>query len=310
MRPRTSFIALYYSLSLATMAKGCCEMKDIVPFGSWDSHLHVFDPINYPYADTTRYFPPESTVEQLIATIPTRNFVYTMAGPDGTNATHMLDTIKELRSWGRDARGIVAIEVENIEPCELRRFHEGGVRSVRFNTLNVGDGVSELAETFDRAVAEIRNAGLQWSIDASILDYKIWHALIPTMRRLYKDEGTVFVTDHVFGAQPKDLDTPEFQDLLQVIDEGPLTVKISGLYRYNRTVESMLPMISEILKQRDGRGGVFGSDWPHVIADPGSTDLIEVDIPHHLEVLKGACYKIGNRCWEKLMRENAAALYA
>lgn len=130
------------------------------------------------------------------------------------------------------------------------------------------------------------------------------------MRRLYRDEGTVFVVDHIFAAQPEDLDTPEFKDLLQAIGAKPISVKIFGLHRNNRTTEATLPMVSELLKQGEGRGCVFGSDWPDVISGPGSTDLYKVDIGHHLALLKGVCEEVGGRCWEKLMRDNAAVLYA
>ncbi|OAA64396.1 hypothetical protein SPI_03043 [Niveomyces insectorum RCEF 264] len=61
---------------------------------------------------------------------------------------------------------------------------------------------------------------------------------------------------------------------------------------------------------RGGRGAVFGSDWPHVDSTPGSTALLAVDLPAHLRLLKATCDGVGPGMWERLMRDNAAALYA
>jgi hypothetical protein len=52
---------------------------------------------------------------------------------------------------------------------------------------------------------KIAAARVRWSIEAAIFQVALWHSLAPTLRRLYKQYGTVFVADHVFAAQPSEI---------------------------------------------------------------------------------------------------------
>ena len=279
---------------------------DHMPSSSWDTHVHVFDPVRHPYITNTRYSPPARSTADLVAATPTQNFVIVMSGPEGTNTELTIEAMQKLRDVGREARGVVVMDMEQMTPDELQRLNRAGVRSVRFNTRREGTSLDKLyAECAER----IHSAGLRWSIEAAIFEVKLWHSLIETFRLLHKKYGTVFVADHVFAAQPSDLSSSEFLDLLELVEEGILMVKISGLTRYGRSPESLRPLIKEILKRRDGKGGVWGSDWPHVNSTPGATNFLEVNLGQHLGLLKSICAELGGDRWEKLMGQNAAALY-
>ncbi|KAH7030571.1 uncharacterized protein B0I36DRAFT_288087 [Microdochium trichocladiopsis] len=283
------------------------SITSLLPSSSWDVHVHVFDPVKHPYIPRTRYTPPARSVGDLLRETHTHNYVIVMSGPEGTNTSHTEEAMAELQAKGHNACGVVVMDTEQMTPTELQRLDRAGVRSVRFNTQRTGTSLEALLE---QTAGKIAAAGLGWSIEAAIFEVALWQSLIPTMRKLHRQFGTVFVADHIFAAQPEELGSTALSQVLDLVDEGVVVVKISGLTKYNRNPEAMMPIVKEILKKGDGRGGVFASDWPHVFSHPGATDLMEVDIPAHLTLLKAVCDEIGNGAWEKLMRDNAVALYA
>lgn len=280
---------------------------DQLPPSSWDTHVHVFDPERHPYISNTRYSPPARSTEDLVAATPTKNFVIVMSGPEGTNTALTIEAMEQLRRMGREAKGVVVMDMEQMTPDELQRLDHAGVRSVRFNTRREG---TSLDKVYEECAQRIHLAGVKWSIEAAIFEVSLWHSLIPTFRSLHKRYGTVFVADHVFAAKSSEIDSPEFLTLLELVEDGILIVKISGLTRYGRSPESLMPMVKEILQRNGGTGGVWGSDWPHVNSNPGASDFLQVDLQHHLSLLKGVCDGLGNNTWEKLMRDNAISLYA
>lgn len=101
---------------------------------------------------------------------------------------------------------------------------------------------------FEGTAERIHAAVVKWSIEAAIFDIDTEHGLIPTLRNANKLYGTVFVADHVFAAQQADLATEKFQHLLQLVDEGVIIVKVSGLTRYGRNPQDMV--CSHVEKRR------------------------------------------------------------
>ncbi|QKX60433.1 uncharacterized protein TRUGW13939_07578 [Talaromyces rugulosus] len=280
---------------------------DFLPPFSWDTHVHVFDPIKYPYIPNTRYNPPARSVQDLVTSTPTKNFIIVMSGPEGTDTAQTIDAIEQLERDGRNAKGVVVMDIEKMTIDNLQRLNDAGVRSVRFNTRR--DEITTLDSSFEEAVRRIHTAGVKWSVEAAIFDVALWYRLGPTLRKLHGKYGTIFIADHVFAAQPSQLESTEFKSLLDLVEDGMVVVKISGLTRYGRDAVTMMPVVKEVLKRRNGTGCVWGSDWPHVNSSPGATNLMEVDILEHLRLLKCVCDKLGNGTWEKVMRDNAVSVY-
>ncbi|KAH8172093.1 amidohydrolase domain-containing protein [Sarocladium implicatum] len=278
-----------------------------IPSSSWDVHVHIFDPERHPYVPDSLYTPPASTVSDLMAKTPTENAVVVMAAPDGNNTDSIVDHMQQLRSAGRQARGVVFMSLDQMTPNELQRLDKAGVRSVRFNSKVDGD---QLPSMWARGIEAIVTAGVKWSIEAVIFDIALWHSLIPLMKASWEKHGTIFVADHILGLQPSHLESEQFADLLKLIEDGVLVVKISGLYKYDREPREMMPIVKKILEKRQGRGGMWASDWPHVIPTRGSTSLYEVDLHEHLALLKEVCDALPKGTWERLMRDNAAEVYA
>lgn len=305
-RAAISLLALGVIESLPAMADPCATLA--IPPSSWDVHVHIFDPERHPYVPDTLYTPPARTVSQLLAESPTENAVVVIAAPDGTNTASVVDSMSQLRKAGHQARGVVFMNLDAMTPSELQRLDAEGVRSVRFNSKL--DGGDRLPDLWAKEIQAIVASGVKWSIESVIFDLGLWHSLIPLMKDAHTTHGIVFVADHILGAQPSDIESEQFVDLLQLIEDGVLVIKISGLYKYEREPRAMMPIVKKIMEKRQGRGGMWASDWPHVIPTPGSTELYEVNISEHLALLKSVCDELPDGTWERLMRDNAAEVYA
>lgn len=279
-----------------------------IPTSSWDVHVHIFDPERRPYVPGSLYTPPARVVSQFLAAAPTENAVVVMAAPDGTNTASVVDSMNQLRRAGRQARGVVFMNLDAMVPSELQRLDKEGVRSVRFNSKL--DGGDRLHDLWAKGIQAIVASGVKWSIESVIFDLGLWHSLIPLMKDAHAAHGIVFVADHILGVQPSHIESQQLVELLQLVEDGVLVVKISGLYKYGRDPLAMMPVVKKIMEKRQGRGGMWASDWPHVIPTPGSTALYEVDIAEHLALLKSVCDELPDGTWERLMRDNAVEVYA
>jgi hypothetical protein len=98
-----------------------------------DTHAHVFGPAaRFPYAADRSYTPPDAPLAKYIAMLDTVGFtrgVLVQGSAHGRDNGAMLDALA--RHPGR-LRGVAAADA-TVTPAELRRWHEIGVRGLRFN---------------------------------------------------------------------------------------------------------------------------------------------------------------------------------
>jgi predicted TIM-barrel fold metal-dependent hydrolase len=103
------------------------------PARACDTHAHVFGPADrFPYADDRSYTPPDAPLEKYLRMLDTVGFargVLVQGSAHGRDNAAMLDALA--RQPGR-LRG-VAVADADVAPAELRRWHAGGVRGLRFN---------------------------------------------------------------------------------------------------------------------------------------------------------------------------------
>jgi len=288
-------------------------MTPLTP-GSWDTHCHVFAPDTHPYIPDTPYRPPAFSTTDLLDVSPADNHVIVMAVPDGVDPSLMLESIDRIQSGGRRARGTAVLALEAMTPESLRELHNRGVRSVRVHngrlrlyyareTIRVEDVEWYITET----VRRICDAGVGWPIDMQ-LDLRHWVELVPAMRRLHGQYGTTFVADHVFTARPGSLDVPGFDELLVLMREGVLFVKISGLARLGPELDDVVPLVRKVIANAPQQC-IWGSDTPHVIMDINRPEFEAVDVGAQLDLLRRIC-KDREGWWEMLMQSNAERVYA
>src|SRR5260370_1354703 len=98
-----------------------------------DTHAHVFGPAGqFPYAADRSYTPPDAPLEKYLAMLATVGFargVLVQGSAHGRDNAAMLDALA--RHPGR-LRG-VAVADADVSAAELRRWHAGGLRGLRFN---------------------------------------------------------------------------------------------------------------------------------------------------------------------------------
>ena len=98
-----------------------------------DTHAHVFGPAaQFPYAEDRSYTPPDAPLEKYLAMLDAVGFargVLVQGSAHGRDNAAMLDA---LARHPERLRG-VAVADADVSPAELRRWHAGGVRGLRFN---------------------------------------------------------------------------------------------------------------------------------------------------------------------------------
>lgn len=143
------------------------QLPFAVPDGSFDTHVHVFDPSVGPYAESRAYTPAGAPMEDLIRFSSTLNsssnplnLVLVQPSPYDTDNRVLLHSLQKLNSsFAISARGIAVVNVLNITRDELQQMHQAGVRGLRINLQSDGKGINleKLKETLVVAAEKIQD---------------------------------------------------------------------------------------------------------------------------------------------------------
>jgi 2-pyrone-4,6-dicarboxylate lactonase len=204
--------------------------KVVLPRGSIDTHVHVFEP-GYPLSPGRGYNPPDSTLadlKHLHATLGVDRVVFTQPSIYGIDNSAILDGMAALNAeTANRARCVVAINLD-IADDKLAALDKSGVRGVRLNTDNKGGMPIEMNEIPD-LVARIGPFG--WHIEF----------LFPgkDIVELMSVFGALKVPMSIghFAYQPATagVRAAGFQALLELERRGNTWVKISGANRVSAT---------------------------------------------------------------------------
>lgn len=243
---------------------------DKIPSGSWDSHMHILDPHNYPLASDARYTPSPHTLADANAferSVGIRNIVLVQPSIYGYDNSCMLDALRQLGP--QRARAVVAFDPEATTRSTLQDWHQIGVRGVRINLQSVGRRVDvvELEEMLQRYADAIRPFG--WVLQLYVpLDTAI--ALETIIPRL----GVKVCLDH-FGCPAlgktstsspgNPYSIPGFKSLVTLLQQGSTYVKMSAPYRLadSKSQQDLEPLAKELLRVAGKNRVVFATDWPH-----------------------------------------------
>jgi 2-pyrone-4,6-dicarboxylate lactonase len=252
------------------------------PVNSCDTHFHVFGPPEkFPFLSTHEYTPPAAPLEhyiKMIQVIGIERAVVVQPSVHGLDNSATLDAIK---SSNGKFRGVGRID-DQTPKSELRRLHESGIRSIRFNLLDRPRGNVRL-DVLDRCIENVAQLG--WSVDLHI----DMTNLIAQEKRI-RSMPTPVVIDHIARVRPSDgLNQPGFQLLLELLKLKHVWVKVSGadkicttkVYSYfGLPFIEVIPYARAVIAAAPDRI-VWGSDWPHSNNfSPGHTpndgDLIDL----------------------------------
>ena len=146
---------------------------------------------------------------------------------------------------------------------ELRRWHDIGVRGLRFNHFFRGGSLHYRGGVPLRAASALAPmmADLGWHLQLWI-DVKDLPDIVPLLRQI----GLPVVVHHMGRTDAiAGTGSPGFQDLLRYLGNGACWVKLSGAHRVSQRspgYEDARPFHEALVRTNPERL-VWGSDWPH-----------------------------------------------
>jgi len=248
----------------------------VLPQGSIDTHVHVFEP-GYRLSAGRGYTPPYSTLEDLKhlhATLGIERVVFTQPSVYGTDNSAILDAMAVLNSERPNrARCVVAVDMDIIDD-EIAALDACGVRGVRLNTDNQGGMPIGMAEIPELA-ARIRPFG--WHIEFLFPGKDILE-LMPVFTAL---EVPMSIAHFAYQPASAGVNAPGWRALVELAKRGNTWVKISGANRVSATdlppYDDVKPLARALIEAAPERV-MWGTDWPHpnkYVANPNDGDLVD-----------------------------------
>lgn len=268
--------------------------KRIIPAGACDCHFHVFeDAQRYPFGPDRSYTPtsaPLTEYRNLLNTLGIDKAILVHPSVYGKDHSTFEETLKACSKWMRG----VAVVYEDTPQGDIERWHALGARGTRCNALFAGG--TNLAEMHTIA-SMVREYGwhLQLLVDVGA---------DPDIVSRIADFGLPIVIDH-FGHLPAStaLQNKGFQNLVSMVREGRVWVKMSGAYRISAQRKHYIDVapMAEALLQANESQLVWGSDWPHPsIASPMADDT---------DILDALADWLSPEQWKKVLVDNPQRLY-
>jgi predicted TIM-barrel fold metal-dependent hydrolase len=228
-----------------------------------DCHVHVLDPVRFPYGATTHYAPAgqelgtPAQLDQVMAAYGTRHAL--LVGPNsgyGLDNACLLDTIA--RGEGR-FKGIAVVR-NHASTAELEDLKRHGVLGVAWNVTFYG------LEHYRDAVPLLHKLeALDMFVDIQVKEDQLEH-----MMPLLEQSGVRVLIDHC-GIPTVDagLDQPGFASVLALGATGRAYVKLSGFVKFAQRpapYEDTWPYVRALLDAFTPERCLWASDWPHLRA--------------------------------------------
>jgi len=229
-----------------------------LPPGTWDTHFHVFGPLDrFPYATNRKYTPPPAPLEAYVALAERLGISRAVCVHPNVHGPDNAATLDALRRSDGTLLGIIKAS-ERLSLAELREMDAAGVRGVRFafNPQHGGDLDAALLDRFALWAEELR-----WCIDFHMTPEDL-EPLVPRLSTL----TVPLVIDHFARIDPaQGLDQRPFRVLLDLVGHGHVWVKLSGADRISRSgppYGDVVPFARALIAAAPTRV-VWGTDWPH-----------------------------------------------
>ncbi len=229
-----------------------------LPPNACDAHCHVFGPADiFPYHPHRSYTPPDASKEALAALHGHLGIERAVIVHASCHGVYMDATLDAIASSGGRYRG-TSIVSPNISDAELARYHDGGIRAVRFNFVRHLESVPDPADV--QRMAE-RVAPMGWHLVVH-LDAQDIVELSPLLLAL----PIPFVIDHMGRVEAGDgLEQPAFRQLLDLMNSDKAWVKICGGERISAggpPFADAIPFAQALIAAAPNRV-LWGTDFPH-----------------------------------------------
>jgi len=261
-----------------------------------DSHMHIFDPRFAPSPHWKRTPPdaPVAAYRRLQQRLGTQRTVVVTPSTYGTDNACTLDALDQL---GDGARG-VAVVAQDVGDAELDRLHARRVRGLRVNFVTPqswGETTPQMLTTLARKVARLPG----WHIQVFMHPEQIV-ALESVLAAL----PVPLVIDHLGRIDPDGGPSADgYGALRRLLDGGNTWVKLSGAYmRSTAPAYADTLVLAQALVRAAPERLVWGSDWPHTTAAPGTVN--DADLVDLLRAWAGS-----DAAMDRILVDNPARLY-
>ena len=249
------------------------NLLDRIPENSWDSHMHVFDPVQYPLSAKAQYTPKQHLLSDALkfeSSVGIHNIVLVQPSGYGNDNTCILDALRQMGP--KTARAVVAFDPNTTSLSALQEWHTIGVRGVRVNLQSVGKTMelNELASLLHQYADMVRPLDWVLQLYVPITTIRALEKTIPELRvKVCFDH---FGQPELSGLEEKSFSfatgdpylIPGFSSLVRLLAQGNTYVKMSAPYRISMDREQDLdPVARELLRVSEGTRVVFATDWPH-----------------------------------------------
>jgi predicted TIM-barrel fold metal-dependent hydrolase len=228
-----------------------------------DCHVHVFDPVRFPYAADADYAPTGAetgTLEQLRRTHDVHGVRHALlVGPNSGYGEDNRYLLSALASGAGRFRGMAVVPI-GTTPGELSALRDAGVLGVTLNAALLG--VEYYADA-GKLLASLADLDM-------IADVQVTGDQLPALAPLLARAGVRVHVDHCGRPDPSDgLDQAGFRELLRLGRDTHAVVKLSGLYKFSRRPpphEDTWPFVRALVDSFGPDRCLWASDWPFLRA--------------------------------------------
>jgi 2-pyrone-4,6-dicarboxylate lactonase len=229
-----------------------------LPRGACDVHFHVFGPqARFPFAENRSYTPADAPKEKLFALhkhLGIARGVMVQSAAHGFDNSAGADLIAARKG---DYVG-VALLPTSASKEELKKLNGQGFRGARFNYMkHLGEGTP-----IDEVIAfASKLADIGWHLQIH-MDSSLIGEMTPALKR----SPVPVVIDHMGRIDASlGLDQKPFRDLVSLLKDKNIWVKVSGCERSSRQAspwKDAIPFARKLVEEFPERT-LWGTDWPH-----------------------------------------------
>jgi predicted TIM-barrel fold metal-dependent hydrolase len=226
-----------------------------------DCHVHVFDPVRFPYRADTHYAPSGQEIgtpaqlARVMDAYGVRHVV--LVGPNsgyGLDNACLLDTIARAPERYKG----IAVVRNDISLDELTALKRAGIVGVGWNVTHYGVDHYRDADPLIRKLVALD----------MLVDIQVEHEQLLAIGPRLVDSGVRIVVDHC-GRPTREggLEQPGFRALLELGDTGRAYVKLSGLVKISREGPPYRDAWAFVAALVDAFGVdrcLWASDWPFI----------------------------------------------
>ena len=226
------------------------------PPGTWDTHMHVYEP-GYAIAPTATSKPHDAPTSEYLKVRKNLGIAHTVVVQPSAYGKDNSCTITAMQMMGPNSRGI-AVADENVTDAELARLNAAGIRGLRFFFFLGGVLKWEALEPLTTRVQKFG-----WHIIVQ-LDGRNFPEREAALKRL---PGNIII-DHVGKfIEPVKPNDPAFGALLHLVETGRFYVKLSAPYETSKigppNYDDVGALAKALVKAAPERM-LWASNWPYV----------------------------------------------